>query len=163
MDGFICGIDPGASGALALLDEKLNLVELDGQIQVLDMPTMPMGKKSKDQVNAAELAKILSNWIDRLGPISIVLEAVHSMPAQGVSSSFNFGLAFGVVWGVAGALQIPVISVTPQSWKKAAGLISMPKDAARTKAQQLYPQAPLGHKKDCGRADAILIGRFSES
>jgi len=46
----------------------------------------------------------------------------HAMPRQGVSSSFNFGVSFGIARGVVGALHIPVIFVTPTKWKKHFGL-----------------------------------------
>jgi crossover junction endodeoxyribonuclease RuvC len=75
---------------------------------------------------------------------------------------FSFGCSFGVILGVLAALSIPLVLVRPQAWKKRAGLPGKRenKDAARTLAQQLYPLAELGRKKDIGRADAILIARF---
>jgi crossover junction endodeoxyribonuclease RuvC len=147
------GIDPGVSGAIAILDSE--------SVTTFDMPTMTSGKKQ--MVNAAELAKLLESYRrQREGGVCIYLEQVSAMPGQGVSSMFNFGVSFGIVQGITGALQIPMILVTPQSWKKRAGLLKKDKDAARTLAQQLYPAAPLGRKKDIGRADAILIARFGE-
>ena len=147
------GVDPGLQGALALLNDNLELIE------VVDMPVMAMGKH-KNQVNSAELGKLLSRWHSQKGAVTVYLEAVHSMPGQGVSACFNFGDSFGCIRGVCGALQIPIVLVTPQSWKKRAGLLNKPKDYARTLAQQLYPSAELGRKKDIGRADAILIARY---
>ena len=84
------------------------------------------------------------------------------MPGQGVSSTFRFGEALGVVLGVLGALQIPVSWASPVRWKKAAGLYGKDKDAARTLALQLHPEAGdmLTRKKDIGRADAICIAHF---
>jgi crossover junction endodeoxyribonuclease RuvC len=148
------GIDPGISGALALLDEN-RLVD------VADMPVMRLGK-NKSQVNAAELAKILHLWQQVSCPIcpSAYLELVSAMPKQGVTSMFNFGVSLGVIEGVLAALSIPVFMVTPASWKKRAGLTGKDKEAARTLAQQLYPAAELGMKKHIGRADAILIARY---
>ena len=144
------GIDPGLSGAIALLDEANNLIELR------DMPTMK-ASKTKNQVNAAELSGIIS----AMGPgARAIVEKVSAMPGQGVSSMFNFGKSAGVIEGVLAAKRIPVEFVTPQKWKKAAGLIGKDKDMSRTKAIQLYPNAPLARKKDIGRADAILIARF---
>jgi len=63
---------------------------------------------------------------------------------------------------VLAALQIPVRYKTPQSWKKKAGIIGRDKDAARTLAIHTHPEISdmLSRKKDCGRADAILIAEF---
>ena len=147
------GIDPGISGALALLTDDLKLLE------VIDMPAMAQGKHQ--QVNAAELGKIIERWRRKYeGNLTAYLEHVSAMPGQGVSSMFGFGVSYGIVQGVLGALQIPVIMVTPGVWKRRAGLIGKEKDMARTLAQRMYPAANLARKKDIGRADAILIAHF---
>ena len=159
------GIDPGVSGALAILYGE-------NQVEIADMPVM-LSSKNRSQVNAAELAKILHRWEYRSSPASppalpmserlvAYVERVGAMPHQGVVSMFGFGVSFGIVLGVLGALQIPVVLVTPAKWKRRAGLIGKPKDYARTLAQQLYPGIELGRKKDIGRADALLIARFGE-
>lgn len=151
------GIDPGVAGALALLSDDNILIE------VVDMPVMQLGK-TKRQVNAAELGKVLKRWSWDSPSRSIVatayLEQVSAFPGQGVTAMFNFGVSYGVVQGVLGALQIPTVLITPQAWKKRARLIGKDKDYARTLAQRLYPAADLALKKHIGKAEAILIARF---
>lgn len=147
---MIIGIDPGLGGALAFLSDSLELINL------VDMPVMNL-RKGRKQVNAVQLAKeIKSVFTEGV----CYLESVSSMPKQGVSSVFSFGMSYGIVQGVLGALQIPIILVTPTSWKKRANLLGKDKEASLTLAQQLYPQASLARKKDHGRAEAILIARF---
>jgi len=145
------GVDPGNTGAVAFLDDQLRC------LAVYDMPTMALGKHQ--QVNAAELANIIHNGGNNEN-VTVYLEAVHSMPGQGVTSMFNFGMGYGVVQGVCGAFKYPLVLVRPNAWKKVAGLIGKPKEAARTLAQQLYPEQDLSLKKHVGRADALLIARF---
>ena len=146
---FAIGIDPGLTGAIALIR--------NGEFaEVWDMPTMSRGSRNKQQVNAAEVGKILREC----PPCPAFIEQVGAMPGQGVSSMFNFGKTAGACEGALGALQIPYSTVTPQKWKKHFGLIGKDKDMARTVAQQLMPSAPLARKKDCGRADAILIALY---
>lgn len=147
MTRFAIGIDPGLTGAIALLR--------DGAFaEVFDMPTMQRGAKgNRQQVNATELARILRE----LPPCMAYIEQVGAMPGQGVSSMFNFGHGCGAIEGALAALGIPREFVTPQKWKKSLGLIGTDKDAARTKAIQLLPGAPLARVKDGGRADALLI------
>jgi crossover junction endodeoxyribonuclease RuvC len=149
------GCDPGISGAFALLGENLDFID------AFATPVMLLGK-NKHQVNAAELAKNIVEWRREYGNFTVYLENVHTMPGQGVVSSGNFMESVGVVKGILSALQMPFILVTPASWKKRAGLLGKEKDAARTLAQQLYPQAALAHKKDIGLADAILIARYGK-
>lgn len=150
------GIDPGLSGAIAVLNDDLSLAA------VYDMPVMAL-RPGKNQVNAAELAKlIMDSAVDysrRLKPVAY-LEQVSAMPGQGVSGMFSFGTSYGIVQGVLAALGVPVVLVRPQAWKSRAGLKGTEKDMARTVAQRLYPAADLSRKKDIGRADSILIARF---
>jgi len=153
------GIDPGVSGAVAFLSDRLELLE------VVDMPTMTNGKKQ--QINPYELRTLISLRLVKFVPKGIelekaYLEQVSAMPKQGVSSTFGFGVSFGIIQGVLAGLSLPVVLVTPAVWKRRAKLIGKEKDQARTLAQRLYPSAELGRKKDIGRADAILIARFGE-
>jgi crossover junction endodeoxyribonuclease RuvC len=94
----------------------------------------------------------------------VYVEQVHAMPGQGVTSMFNFGHSCGTVMGVLGAMGLPCSLVTPQSWKKAAGLIGTDKDAARARAIQLWPKWRELDKKGKGQAlaDAALIALTGE-
>ena len=148
------GIDPGQTGAIAAFDGT-RIVGL------IDMPTMTRLHGSGRQVDPYTLAtEVLDLCAGRNA--TAVIEAVSAMPGQGVSSMFRFGESVGVVLGVLGALQMPVRWVTPQRWKKAAGIVGKDKDAARSLAIQLHPEVAemLKRKKDVGRADAALIARF---
>lgn len=150
MNQIIIGIDPGITGAIAIIDDSGNLVGIH------DMPTMPKGAGKKKQINPCSLVGMLSGY----GRVTAYLERVSAMPGQGVSGVFTFGECFGVIRGVLAAAYIPLVLVTPQSWKRRFGLIGTEKDAARTKAIELYPAASLARKKDIGRADALLIARY---
>ena len=88
-------------------------------------------------------------------------EQVHSMPQEGVSSSFSFGRGVGQWEGIISALQLPIEYVTPQVWKKALGL-GHDKNASILKAQQLLPAAApfLTLVKHDGRAEACLIAEY---
>lgn len=148
------GIDPGQTGAIAVMEKGLI-------VQVIDMPVMARTHGKGQQVDASALASELFGV--GTGTISeVVMEQVGAMPGQGSTSMFNFGEGVGIIKGVLGALQIPVRMVTPQRWKKIAGLTGKDKDAARSLAIQLHPEAAehLRRRKDVGRADAIMIARF---
>jgi crossover junction endodeoxyribonuclease RuvC len=88
------------------------------------------------------------------------VEIVHAMPKQGVSSSFNFGMSYGVALGVIGALKIPVVHVSPTKWKKYFGL-SADKEEARALAISKWPASlHFRRKKDNGRAEAGLLALY---
>lgn len=146
----ILGIDPGCSGALVLVTEQ------GGYIDHLPMPTIKVGTKSR--VNGAAVAA----WVRQYGITHAYLEQVGAMPGQGTASMFTFGHAAGVAEGILQGLNIPYTLVTPQAWKKSAGLIGSDKDAARSRAIQLYPELRALDAKAKGQAiaDALLIARF---
>ncbi len=151
----IIGIDPGLSGAIAILEN--NKV-----IEIFDMPVMSEGKKNKRQLNSAQLVKLLSEYTLDTDEISVVVEQVNAMPGQGVTSMFNFGQTFGAIKGICAALELPIFFVRPSKWKKHFELINSSKDASRTKAIEMYPtlSGELSKKKDVNKSDAILIARF---
>ena len=140
------GIDPGLTGAIAIYS--------DGEIELHDMPVSAKTAGKGQQLNLAALHDLLRGidgevWMEQVGP----------MPGQGVTSMFGFGRSVGQIEGVIAALGLPVQYVTPQKWKRPLGLIGRDKDAARTLAIQRFPAVAsmLARKKDCGRADALLI------
>lgn len=150
---FIIGVDPGAAGAIAILETNGKLVH------VFDMPAVEVvtGGKAKRRVSPEMLAAELRLYADQ-GAVAYV-EQVGAMPGQGVSSMFAFGQAFGIVLGVMAGLAIPTQTVTPGKWKKDMKL-NTGKDAARAKAAQVWPGQAGEFKrvKDDGKAEAALIG-----
>ena len=151
----IIGIDPGLSGAIAVLENNKVL-------KIFDIPVMSEGKKNKKQLNSAHLSHyIKSNIINQENSV-VVVEQVNAMPGQGVTSMFNFGQTFGAIKGISAALNLPIYFVRPSKWKKHFDLINSSKDASRTKAIEMYPSMAenLSKKKDVNKSDAILIARF---
>ena len=151
----IIGIDPGLSGAIAILENK-NVLKL------FDMPVMAEGKKNKKQLNSAQLVNIIKKNIYKSDDIAVVVEQVNAMPGQGVTSMFNFGQTFGAIKGVCAALNLPIFFVRPSKWKKYFELINSSKDSSRTKVIEMYPSlsSQLSKKKDVNKSDAILIARY---
>ena len=151
----IIGIDPGLSGAIAVLEDKKVL-------GIYEMPVMAEGKKNKRQLNSAQLVNIIKSNIIKSDEIAVVVEQVNAMPGQGVTSMFNFGQTFGAIKGVCAALELPIFFVRPSKWKKYFDLINSSKDSSRTKAIEMYPSlsSQLTKKKDVNKSDAILIARF---
>ncbi len=149
------GVDPGLSGALAWVwgDPSLNTV--------VDMPTVSVKRngKNKKDIDYERLGQLLSLINIKT---TAYIEKVGSMPGQGLSSTFAFGKATGAVIGSIATLLIPFTEVSPISWKKHFGLTGKNKDAARLLAIEKFPNLAnqLKRKKDCGRADALLIAEY---
>ena len=151
----IIGIDPGLSGAIAILENNKVL-------DLFDMPVMSEGKKNKRQLNSAHLVNLIKDNINVNEEVSVIVEQVNAMPGQGVTSMFNFGQTFGAIKGVCAALELPIFFVRPSKWKKHFELINSSKDSSRTKVIEMYPKLSkqLSKKKDVNKSDAILIARF---
>lgn len=156
---MIIGIDPGKSGAIALMD----------------------GFKVVDVWDISNQYEIIDALIDckNCGATLAVVEKVHSMPRQGVSSTFNFGFSFGLLQGALMGLKIPYLLITPQQWQKKKGICvrrskptksqdsGIPKVVRsytdKSKSVELARQQYLGSekylklKKHHGRADAMHI------
>ena len=145
------GIDPGLDGAVGFVHTHVGTVRT---------PTIKVGKRRQYRVQ--EMAQILQDCVPVGGPPwyyrFAVLESVHSMPKQGVASSFSFGRGFGLWEGILVALGIPYLLVAPQTWK-ATMLRDMPKDknAAKLQASRLWPD--LGRLSD-GEAEALLMAEY---
>lgn len=149
----VLAIDPGQYGACVGIYP-------DGEVEI---EVMPLTKnKTIDCVRVGEFVDQLSH-----NDIVIVCEKVHSMPAQGVASTFKFGKNTGMVLGAAisrasgNAVLAEVKEVAPQTWKKHHGLTGKPKSAAIDLLKEKLPQHDWGvftKKALEGVADAYLIG-----
>jgi len=151
------GIDVGLKGAVAL-------VSADGShYEVHDIPTLKNG--SKQDYDMWHLNDLLKSFVLSYGSILFYVEKVGAMPKQGVTSTFRFGMGYGIA-------QMAVVSaghrlglVRPQTWKA-----STMRDSAKSKgascavARALFPRAKLegsrGGIKD-GRCEALLIAEYA--
>ena len=137
------GIDPGINGGIAFIYNDTYYAK----------KTPPTVSEMADELI------VLKDMGPNL-PMYSCIEAVHSMPKQGVKSVFTFGKGYGQWLGILATLRIPYIQVTPHKWMKHYG--SMPKDKNDRKnhlkhlAQQRYPD----QKITLATADAMLIANY---
>jgi crossover junction endodeoxyribonuclease RuvC len=147
---LIVGIDPGARGAIATLDATGQLLD------VVDMPAT-LEANGRPATNAPLLAGILARSHARVA----FCELVGPRPTDGSVGAFSFGRARGCIEGIAGALSIPIVFITPPVWKRIADIPPGVdhKDLARTRATARWPaHAELFARKcDVDRAEACLI------
>lgn len=109
--------------------------------------------KQLHRIDAVELMRIFTLY--EIG--TVLIEDVHAMPGQGVTSCFNFGHSVGVTQAVASLACDDVRLVRPVAWKRTLGLDG-DKNASRAMAQSLSGEvAPFKLKKHDGRAEAYLL------
>ena len=146
----IIGIDPGQKGGICVRP-----IFGPKQIHLYPMPLLDEG------IDWAGLAAILEGT-----PGKVFVEVAHAMPKQGVSSTFKFGLNYGGIFGVCGALGLPTELVRSQAWKKEilADYEDRNKEAAIDCFSKVWPQdmlIPKGCRKpQDGLADAWCISEY---
>lgn len=149
MDVLI-GIDPGAvSGAYAILTRRGRFICVD------DIPVM------NKMLDAKLFASQLDQFCAATTSAHVILEQVHAFSGQGVSSSFRFGVGYGIIQGICGAFDLSVSFVRPQVWKKSLKL-DREAETSLCMARDLYPDAVpyLKRKRDHNRAEAILLAHW---
>jgi crossover junction endodeoxyribonuclease RuvC len=139
------GIDPGANGGMATIEPPDTVY------------AFPFKKISM---------KLISSMLEDLAgrrECHALIEVVHAMPGQGVTSMFNFGYNFGVLEGLLIGSGIPYDRVTPQAWQKEFDLYKLPGETKTAKknrhkelAQQMFPDLKVTH----ATADALLIAEY---
>ena len=161
----IMGIDPGLSGALAVIDTET------GEVFVDDMPVIEVlrkrvrskrTKKMRDKVRRAVCGKRVADWVEEFKPDVAIVEKVGSRPGEGVVSVFTFGESYGKVCGAVEAMNVQLLSVTPAVWKRHTGLLGTDKKASIRAACRMFPKVRdrLSRVKDNGRAEALLIAAY---
>jgi crossover junction endodeoxyribonuclease RuvC len=161
------GIDPGSHGYIVVLDEN------------------------GDHVTDLAIEDSTDQDIDRLfhtlGEVKCfaAMEKVHSMPGQGVATTFAFGQNVGFLLGMLAAFQIPYTLVTPQKWQKAMWITDdmvysirkdkngedkrqvAPKPTSINAATRLFPTTDLRKSERArnphdGKCDALLIALYAK-
>lgn len=152
---YIMGIDPGLSGAVAVLDPVAKAV-----IGIHDMP-VHTDKKGKRQLDIYALAMTIDSYSHEVR--FAVIEKVAAMTGrEGRQSMFRFGYVTGIATGILGAYMVPIVQAEPAAWKSAMGL-PRDKGLSRRKAAALFPDSAryFERAKDDGRAEALLMAVFA--
>lgn len=140
---YYIAIDPGAKGAIAVLDNDGKFVE-----------AYPCNYG------------VYADMLHKFSPedCMVFIENVHAMPGQGVTSMFSFGEGFGKIQGICLAFGHEIKKVEPRKWKGFYGL-SKDKWESIALAKRLFPTAnllptPRCKKMSDGMAEALLIAEY---
>jgi len=134
---YYLGIDVGKNGGVVLLNENKNII-------------------ASSKMNEMFLFNILRNYNN----IFAFVERVHSMPKQGVKSTFTFGYNLGFIIGVLQSHGVEYELIEPLAWKKYFSLIKKDKKESCKKALELDNTLKCYGKRNGlldGICDAYLI------
>ena len=139
MKHLYMGVDPGQSGAIVVIDR-------DGACK----------GRIKLSETATDIADAVAGWSPDV--YICMFEKVHSMPGQGVSSTFKFGTSFGFCMGLLTSAKVRYEMVTPHTWQmrmkcKTGG----DKNITKAAAQRLFPGDKITH----AFADAYFLAEYA--
>ncbi len=131
------------------------------------MPTKPVVEASGKKKRVIDIAQIAA-MIARFEPEHAFIEKVHSMPKQGVASTFTFGVGYGMVLGLCFALEALLRTelVPPQTWQKFMYSSMLdpkslePKQRAMARFYDLWPEMMEKNVTHDGIVDAMLIAEY---
>jgi len=140
---YIIGIDPGKSGAIALLDTD------DMKVATYDMP----GTLDEKLALIADIGKVKCAWLER----------PYFPRMIGIKNAVTIASAYGELKACLFFAGVPTFEVDPSAWKKTMRL-STDKNASRALASQYFPDSAdqWARVKDDGRAEAALIALYGK-
>jgi hypothetical protein len=137
---LFAGIDPGKSGAISIITGN----------------SVPVACIRFDQT-LPTIAEMFSTYGGRLA--LVVIERVHSMPKQGVASTFTFGTYFGFALGLLETWGIRYQQETPRVWQQRMKCLSKgDKNVTKEAAQRLFRHCPFAITH--ATADSLLLAEY---
>ena len=142
----LIGIDPGATGALIVLNPEGEIVHC------LDSPSDPVA-----------MFHSLEDVVGQFGIKHAAIERVHCNGKNGSKANWNLSASYHIWLTALAALEVSTRTPTPQEWQKSLIRTTDGKDTKERSlmvARRLWPnqaRAIFQRKKDHNRADAALI------
>ena len=142
------GIDPGASGGIAVIDEK-------GIMMAYKCP------KSSDEMS---LLFQMCMGSTSAANIKLLMESVWARPTNAVRAAFSYGVNYGQWLGIVATHEVEMNTAIPVEWIKWVGCPKALKRDVRKrwlkeKAGELYPNV---NKLTLATSDAILITHYAK-
>ena len=159
---IILGVDPGLTGAIAMLGHKAEFLHLE-DIPVMQRMVSPRKGGVKNQVNCHAVKETLQLWLQPYhhNEVHAVIELPIAFPGQQIQTVASSFLTAGHLEGVIQCLGLAHTLVSPADWKKALNLTSS-KEQARATAIRRWPDAAhlLKRVMDHNRAESLLIAAY---
>ena len=162
---LICGIDPGLSGGISMMDAEKKITT-----KIMPTITIKKGKKNKRIIDHAGLREIFKSLKSKHKQCFVVVEKQQAMSKQGikqgVGAMVTLGMGYGALIQVLTDFEIPFEIVRAQVWQKEFKIANGDTKAQALKVcQSLFPKLNLlatkksrvAHK---GIVDAVLIMQY---
>lgn len=155
MRDFYISADPGKKGFCCILSTKFN-----------DFNHYPLFDGQRLNPKLIKHIKCLVNQ-----NVMAIVEQVHSMPHDGISRSFSFGMSYGKILGMLESLGIPYVTCTPGKWQKemweAVDKAANTKLTSYNAARRLLPNMDFRRSERCktfddNKVDATLLCLYAQ-
>lgn len=159
---IVIGIDPGLTGACAVMDH--NGVRAVFDLPIMKAPDVGPDAMVQNKIDGRALCQLLLKHCPASeGKPHVILEKVGTMGGKNNAVQTQGALlrTLGAVETVLECLNYKIQYVAPQSWKKRFGLKSEKSKSLET-ARRLHPEvlAELKRVKDHNRAEAVLLAHY---
>ena len=149
------GIDPGGSGAIALvnLSDRFHYT-------AIDIPRVKKKTAKREEFSLIRICEIFSRILlkDTVKECIVVLEQVPASVGRGKKHGTVMINRAWAMWPLfLTQLGYKIVNANPLHWKKDLGLLKKDKEVARMKAKRLFPNASIDRVKDHNRAEALLL------
>jgi hypothetical protein len=156
----VMAIDPGLTGAFAIIDRDSVIVE-------------PMPNNADGKIDLQELKRLFMHYASSITHCYIEMSTMR--PGQSAQSTFSTGRTFGTLEGMLVCLGIKYTPIQSSVWSKAydhgvtekvaSKRYPLIKKARRGIVAELYPNIDLRRTKNCknadsGMVDALLLARY---
>jgi hypothetical protein len=160
------GIDPGISGAIAVIDHN-NLP------RVYDMPVRAKkgAGKVRNEIDPKGLQRVLRELVPADETALVVMEQMHAFMGGekrvgSMASQASLAATKAVIVAICEINDLDVMFVTPREWQSLYGIKTTQTEDTKKQslriARQLYGMDWLPLAKHDGRADALLIARYGQ-
>ena len=140
------GIDPGMSGGICVIEDKF--------IKAYPCPR---------NVTDMGILFAMAISVNKTKKVVAYIEKVWARPTDGRASIWKFAENYGTWLGIAGAYEIDLKQVAPQTWMKYFETPKLEKNRRtrflKDKAKSMYPELK---KVSLKTADAILIATYAK-
>jgi len=147
---YVIGADPGKTGSIVLVEFDIS------ESRVKD--TIVFGKEySLDDVEPLSLA--LKEMIKGKNIEAVYVEDVHSMPLQGVASTFEFGRQYGMLLSFLRMSGFDVQLISPQQWQRPFKHVAPPSLSTKKRTKKAFEFWDCGDEKQIETVmDSYFIG-----
>lgn len=158
---IVLGVDPGLTGALAILDGDA--------MTIVDLPTQPIpgvGPKAlvKREISPVELRTVMRSALppERRDSALVLIESMHALGGTSVQTQASLAASKATVIAVAQLMGLRVERVAPQVWKRFYGLSANKRECIEL-AQKLFGRRDIRLGRHHNRAEAALIARYGRA